>query len=338
MNLTALFDEAIERKASDIHLASGDPPRLRIAHDLVKMECEPLDREALSELLGPILPPEAKMRMESGSAVERTLVHRDLAFAGIAYRFGDDGIAATFRVISNQIPSLEKVAGDALDLFDEVAAAGHGLVLIVGPTGSGKWTTACSIVEAINGSKAARIFVAVAHPSYRFSSKASLLTEFHVGVDCESYERALEIAHQSDLDVIALDDLPTADAVRQALIVADAGHLVIANLHAENCIDALERIFASGGPEEVALRRSLAKNLLVLTSQRLLRKKDESGRVLAYEWLRNTAEVGRALVDGDIEEIQRILDTDPECRSLGTALDRLVTAGEVAEEAAAMYR
>lgn len=330
MLLIDLFDEAIEHKASDIHLASGDSPRLRVDHGLVTMDKAVLDREGLERLLEPMLTPEARLRLEAGSAVEQTIVHREFGFVGIAFRFQDNGLAATFRVISNGIPTLDAVAGDALELFQQIANSPRGLVLIVGPTGSGKWTTACAIVEHINASRADRIFVVVDHPSYMLSSKKSMLTELHVGVDCESYERGMQIAHQSDLDVIALNDLPTLEAVRQAVIVAETGHLVIVNLHAEGCVDALARILSTAGPEDEALRRALAKNLIAVTSQKLLLKKDGSGRVPAYEYLRNTPEVADALVDGNLEELQRIIDSNSACRSMSVAVERLVADGKVA--------
>lgn len=323
MTLTELFDVAIERKASDIHLASGDAPRLRIAHDLVTLGDQRLDRADLATLIDPMMTPEAKLRLESGYSVERTIVHRDLGFVGIAYRFQDSGLAVTFRILFNQIPSLETVAGDALDVFNEVLAARHGLILIVGPTGSGKWTTACAIVEAINTTRAERIFVVVDHPSYMMSSKKSMLTELHVGVDCDSYERGLEIAHQSDLDVVALNDLPTVEALRQALLVADTGHVVIANLHANGCADAFERILATAGSQADALRQALARNLVVATAQQLLPKKEGPGRVPAYEYLRNTPDVARALMDGKLDRVREILENHASCRTMADAVRRL---------------
>lgn len=331
LQLTDLFDEAIRQKASDIHLATGETPRLRVAGELVPFG-DPLDLRALLE---PFLTPEGWARLGAGMPFERTLVHGELAFVGIAFRVGDAGLAATFRLLPEAIPRLELIAEGAQEFFEAITETPRGLVLITGPTGSGKWTTVCSVVDAINSKKAARIFIVGAHPSYRFTSKKSLVTELHVGHDCESYSRALEIAQQADLDVVALDDLPTFETLREALTLASTGHLVIANLHAKTAVEAIERLIESAGTEGDALRRSLAENLVAVTAQRLLPGK-EKGRAPAYEWIKNSPAFRTALLAGSDLSVAQAEDS--ESRTLTTALDALVASGRVAEETAAMHR
>ncbi|WP_025227304.1 type IV pilus twitching motility protein PilT [Fimbriimonas ginsengisoli] len=338
MNLTTLFDEAKERKASDLHLASGETPCVRIAGKLVRLDMQPLDRAVLSAILEPVLPMEAKIRVDSGLPVEKTVIHGDLAFVGIFFRSGDDGIAATFRMLSNGVPPLEQIGEGALPLMNRIAETSRGLVLVTGPTGSGKWTTVCSILDKINGEKAARLFVVESHPNFRFGSKQSLVTQLHVGQDCDSYTRALEIAQQADLDVVALDDIPTAEALRQMLILAETGHLVIANMHADSVVDALQRLLGSAGSEAEALRRSLAQNLVAVTSQRLFPRAQRSGRVPAYSWISANPATREALLTGDLARLEELQGTDPDCQSLNATLDTLVAAGEVTEEAASIHR
>lgn len=323
MKLETLFELAASRKASDIHLATGEIPRLRIDRALVPLE-EPVD---LAEALEPLLTPEANARLGARLPVERTVEHGDLAFVAIVFRVGDGGLAATFRILPKSIPSLDAIGEDALPLFRRLMAAPKGLVLIVGPTGSGKWTTACSFVDAINAERAVRIFVVETHPNLRFESKRSLVTQLHVGHDCESYVRALEIADQADIDVVALDDVPTLETLRQALVLAETGHLVVANFHATTPVEALERLIASAGPDEAALRQALADNLLAVTAQRLLPGIDGRGRVPLYEWIANSPRMKEALLDGDLVEAQR---EDPESLTLDAARATLVAAGKIA--------
>ncbi|RYE74437.1 MAG: twitching motility protein PilT, partial [Myxococcales bacterium] len=149
-----------------------------------------------------------------------------------------------------------------------------------------------------------------------------------------SYDRALSIAQQADLDVIALDDIPTLETLRSVLTLAATGHLVIANLHATTAVEAIERLLESAGTEADALRRSLTENLVAVTAQRLL-PGVEGGRVPAYEWIVNTPTIRKALLNGGLAETQA---TDPECRTISAALDALVASGRISEEAAALHR
>ena len=264
--LETLFELAASRQASDIHLATGETPRLRIAGELVPLE-ESVD---LPMLFASLLTPEASARLAAGLPVERTLLHGDLAFVAIVFRVGEDGLAATIRLILKGIPPLDLIGEDALRLLRRLVDAPRGLVLIVGRAGSGKWTTACALADAINETRAARIFVIEGHPTLRLASRKGMVTQFHVGEDCESYAKALEIAHQADLDVVAMDDIPTYEALRQALILADTGHLVIANLGAETVADAVDRLALVAGEDAPALRRALAESLVAATGQRLV--------------------------------------------------------------------
>jgi twitching motility protein PilT len=155
-----------------------------------------------------------------------------------------------------------------------------------------------------------------------------------VGEHCESYAKALETAHQSDLDVIAVDDIPTAEALRQLMILAETGHLVIANLHAESTVDAFQRLFDAAGTEVAAFRRALAANLFVITSQILVPKADSTGRAAVYEWLRNSKEVAAAILDGNLSELKRLQSISADSMSFENALSNLVSSGTVSAETA----
>jgi len=338
MNLSSLFETAVERKASDIHLASGEIPRLRISGSLVALPIEPLGFSSLLELLEPALSGEARSRLEAGLTVQRTVFHGDLSFHGVVFRSGDEGLIATFRIISQGVPSLDQIGEGAEELMQRIVALRRGLVLISGPTGSGKWTTACSIVDRINETSPARIFTIEQHPSFRLTSKLGLVSQLRVGQDVESLERACDVLLQADLDVVAVDDIPTIEALRQLLNLADLGHLVVANLHAKDAVDAIRRLLDSAGSEGEALRNALATNLVVATGQRLFLRENGSGRVPAYEWIYVTPGVRRALAAGDLRGLKDLQDADPECRSIGRALDQLVASGGISEATAALWR
>ncbi len=331
MNLEHLFDLAVEQKASDLHLMDGEIPRLRIAGSLLPIEAE---RANVDQLLGPHLSADIMARIKAGKPHPKTLVRGDLAFHGICYRAGDGGISATFRIIAKAVPSLDRVGEGAQELFEKVVNLPRGLVLVVGPTGSGKTTTIFSLVERMNERLAARIFV-ISEPAFIFESKKSLVTHLYVGQDCENYERGLDMVMKADLDVVALDDIPNLETLRQIMNLVSTGHVVIANLHATSAAEGIDRLIESAGFEGQALRRALAENLFVATAQRLL-PGIEKGRAPAYEWIYNSDTVRAAILGGgDLVAAQL---ADPESRTLTQALDALVAGGRVTEESTAVHR
>ena len=203
---------------------------------------------------------------------------------------------------------------------------------MTGSVANGKWTTACSLVDAINAERAARIFVLDSHPVYRFESRRGMVSSLHVGPDGDGYVQALEIAHQADFDVVAMDAVPTLEALRKALVLADSGRLVIANLNAPTVVEAVARLLESAGSEEAALRRALADNLVAVTGQRLV--PGGSGRVPVYEWVLNTASVRAALLGGDLGAAQA---SDPECRTVERAARELYEKGRITAEQAGRF-
>ena len=338
MNLTSLFDHAIAQKASDIHLATGETPCFRVSGKLTRLDLPALDRESFVDLLNPVLSSDSWIRIESGHPVERQIVHEDLNFAMIAFRASVDGLSATFRIIPADVPDLDKIGDGAMPLMERIVDAPRGLVLIAGPVGSGKCTTACSIVDRINATKPARIFVIERGPNYRFQSKMGLVSRLQVGQDFETYEHALETVLRADLDVVCIDDLGTAEALRQMLILAETGHLVVANLHADSVSDALRRLYHSAGSDSDAFHIALAQNLVVITVQRLLLKAEGVGRIAAYEWLTTSPDVKQALLAGDLKRIEELQLIDKDCRTLDAALDNLIQTGKITEETAKPHR
>src|SRR6185312_7937928 len=200
--------------------------------------------------------PGLRAKLESGHGAQRTWLHRDWSFHASIFRCGDAEIGASIRIVRKGVPALDKIAVGAEELFESFARQVRGLILISGETGSGKWTAACALADRINQSRADRIFIVESRTGYVFENVKSMVSQLRVGQDVDSYPRALEIALDSDLDVLAVDDIPTLETLRMALILAESGHLVIANTHADSAIDALQRLEESAGSQASALRRS----------------------------------------------------------------------------------
>ena len=324
MILTELFELAARRRASDIHLASGEPPRLRIDGGLVALE----GAVDLPTLLEPFLDSVGHARLAAGFPAERTLRHGDLAFVGIAFRTVDEGIAATFRLLLRALPPFARVVEGAEPFFRRIVAATQGLVLIVGPTGSGKWTTAASIVDAIVAERPVRALVANVHPGFLLESGRGMVTQVRIGRG-ETVADALRTFADADPDIVAVDDLPTHEDLRQALALAGAGHLVVANLQAGTPASAIQGLVESAGGEAAALRRALADRLVAVTAQRLLPAVG-GGRVPVYEWIANGPAIREAIRSGD--DLARAQAEDAGCRTLTEAMGTLVREGRIARD------
>jgi twitching motility protein PilT len=337
MNLSKLFDEAVALKASDIHLATGEAPCLRIDGKLTRMDVPVLDNESFVALMETALTPRLWARVRAGTPVERTINQGDRNFSLIIFRASDSGYVGTFRILAAAVPDLETIGEGAEPIIEQILNARRGLVIIAGPTGSGKVTTASSIVDTINATKPARIFVVEGSTNFTFRSKMGLVTQLHVGQDFHTYERALEAAQHADPDVISVDDIPNAEALHQIVILAETGHLVIVNLHADSVPDVLRKLFEAASSEAFVLRRALSQNLVAITTQRLFGRANGAGRVPAYEWLFATPAVKNAILHGDLDRVTHLQSVEPECRTLEAALAELVAAGKITEEDASPF-
>lgn len=345
MQLETVLDEAVERNASDIHLVVGEPPVFRVNGALVRQEenTTVLDPATMDRLLLPLLTDSLRALLTEGNlSFADVVLAQGRNLFGVAIYRERGRLAATIRVAMPEVPSLEAIGGDMTPLLTALSEKPRGLILFTGPTGSGKATTAIALIEHINRTRSERIYTVEESPSYAFESKQSLITSLFVGQDTESYERAAHVLLTgADPDVVYLNDLPTAEAVRQALMLAETGHLVIANLHAESAVSAVEQMVTAFPEPRAPVRSLLARTLVAVFSQRLLPRRDRPGRVAAYEVLLGTARVreiirGSGPLDNLTDAIQA--DSGEGMRTAQSAIAALVAAGEISEETAEAYR
>ena len=268
MELKQLLIAAVDRNASDIHLIVGQPPVLRVRGKLERLsELGNLDAAVLDGLVREPLSESTRNALADNtvSSVEAMVASDGVPsvnFSLCAYKT-DTGMAATLRAISSAIPPLDAIAFDVQPLLQQIVDLRRGLVLFTGPTGSGKLTTAASVVETINTTRAERIFVLEDVAGYTYESKQSVISALHIGREYESYERAAQIVFRgADPDVILFSDLPTQEAARQALLLAETGHLVLAVLNAEGTADAIANLVHAlpeprDGARELLVKRRL---------------------------------------------------------------------------------
>ncbi|EYB66676.1 twitching motility protein [Deinococcus phoenicis] len=288
MTLDELLYEMVARRASDVHLQVGSPPMGRVDGHLLPFGTQPLmppDTVALGQAL---LTPEQWEDFEYRKEL-------DLAYSvpglgrfrcNVFRQRGAVGIV--MRTVTDAIPSFETL-GLPAEVMRGFAAASRGLVLITGPTGSGKSTTLASLIDHINRTYAYNVITVEDPIEFLHRNRKSLVVQREVGADTRDFRTALKYALRQDPDVIMIGEMRDKDTVEAALSAAQTGHLVLSTLHTQDAVRSVNRIIDFFPPHERdQIRLQLAESLVGIISQRLLRRADGEGRVLGNEVLLNT--------------------------------------------------
>lgn len=338
MELNSLLTQMTERNASDLHLAVGVPPVFRVDGALVPAPLPNLTPEDLDALLQTALPEDKLAAARRGGDFAVTLRHDGQTFRCQVFRERGH-LAAVIRVIPDRIPSLFEL--HLPPVFETLVQNKRGLILLAGPTGSGKTTTLVSLVDHINLNRAERIHTVEDPMHYILPSRLSLVTQRIVGEDVESYERGLLSIMDADPDVVLIGELRTPETARLALEMAETGHLVFSQMTAETVADAVARLLALLGEPSDQARRLLARTVQAVIAQRLLRREDRAGRVAANEILIATPRVRQMIGDGQTDAGLLTLAMEASHRfgmqTMDDALLGLHAAGVISHETAASH-
>ncbi|RMG14757.1 MAG: type IV pilus twitching motility protein PilT [Planctomycetota bacterium] len=329
-----LFLTLLEHDGSDLHLLEGQPPKLREHGHIVPMEGEaPLTHDALEALLAEICPPD---RWES-------FLH--LGDMDFAYALGDRarfranyfrhqfGYGAVFRVVPSKILSLEDLA--APPILREIAAYRSGLVLVTGPTGSGKSTTLAALLDHLNTHEALKVLTLEEPVEFLHRSKRSLMIQREIGEDTETFASGLRAAIREDCDVILVGEMRDLETISLALSAAETGTLVYGTLHTNSAAKTVDRIVNVFPPDQQGqILSMLSTSLRAVVSQQLLRKADGSGRVAVHEVLVVNTAARAAIREGRIARLNQVIASGKKqgMQSLDAALLAQVKAGVVAAE------
>jgi twitching motility protein PilT len=302
MELNTLLTELTERDGSDLHLVVGQPPVFRIHGDLVRREGETLDEATMAALLRPHLrDADWETVTEQRTDMETSLRANDRAFRFHVFR--ERGrLGAAIRTVPQEIPTLDDLYGEVQEglraTLERISQLPRGLVIVTGPTGSGKTTTCYAMLETINRTAARRIIVLEEHLSYEFTSKQSLVTQRSIGDDIAGYEQGAFWAFHEDLDVIYISEMRTLDTVQYALALAETGHLVIVTLHVQTVSEAVARLIDVFPSPRDLIRRQLARNVAAVIAQQLVPRGDRPGRVALNEVLLATPRIRQMIEQG----------------------------------------
>ncbi|MBX2835082.1 MAG: type IV pilus twitching motility protein PilT [Micavibrio sp.] len=307
MDLTQLLAFTLQNEASDLHLSAGSPPIIRQHGGLKRVKADALSSDDIRTMLYSIMTEEQRSEYEDHMEIDFAIALGEKArfrVNGFTTRLG---ASAVFRTIPSDVPTMEQLGlPPVLRRFAELE---KGIVLVTGPTGSGKSTTLASMINHINMYQSRHILTIEDPVEFFHNSQKSLVNHREVGTDTKSFARALKSALREDPDVILVGEMRDYETISLALTAAETGHLVFATLHANSASKTVDRIidvFPSGDKEMV--RAMLASSIEGVVAQSLLKKVD-GGRVGAFEILVGTNAVRNLIRENQIPQMYSLMQT-----------------------------
>lgn len=307
-DMKALFEHAAKHGASDLLITAGAPPTVRIDGDLQHMTKRPLTSDQTHALIWSLLNETQQEALERKRELDFSLaISGKMRFrANVYYQKGS--VAGAFRLIPTSVPNLaqlglSKVVGD-------MTMRTHGLILITGATGSGKSTTQAAMIDLINETRRCHIVTVEDPVEFVHLNKLSIVDQREVYADTLSFANALKYVLRQDPDVILVGEMRDAETIAAALTAAETGHLVIATLHTNDAVQAIDRIVDVFPPhQQDQIRVQLAFALLVVVSQQLIPKLNSSGRVLATEILVRNHAVANHIREAKTHQTRAIMES-----------------------------
>ena len=329
---------AMKNRASDLHFSSGEPVRFRIDGDLVPLKEDPFSPEELEAVLTEILSEEEKNKLYREKNLDKSYFVPEIGQFRVNIFFNRKGIASVLRSIPVKVPSFEDLG--LPEVIRRVAEKPRGLILVTGPTGSGKSTTLAAIIDYINSSFPYHILTVEDPVEFVHQSKSSLVNQRDIGHSCNTFQDALKYALREDPDVILIGELRDLETISLALTAAETGHLVLGTLHTRGAAASIDRMidsFPSG--QQPMIRTMIAESLLAVISQALVKRLDGKGRVAAYEIMLVNNAISNLIREGKVFQMESVIQTS---RKDGMILMEqhlmsLISQGVISREEASPY-
>lgn len=281
MDITELLSFSVQHGASDLHLSAGMPPLIRVDGDVRRLSAPALDHKQVQSLVYDIMNDKQRKDYEAELETDFSFQVPNLARFRVNAFNQNRGASAVFRTIPSQIPSLEDLKTPAV--FKELLRAHKGLVLVAGPTGSGKSTTLAAMINQINQDEYGHILTIEDPIEFVHESKKCLINQREVHRDTKGFSQALRSALREDPDFVLVGELRDLETIRLALTAAETGHLVFGTLHTSSAAKTVDRVVdVFPGNEKPMVRSMLSESLNAVIAQTLL-KKTGGGRVAAHE-------------------------------------------------------
>jgi twitching motility protein PilT len=335
MDISELLAFSVKNKASDLHLSAGLPPMIRVHGDVRRINLPPLEHKDVHSMVYDIMNDGQRKAYEENLEIDFSFAIPGLARFRVNAYNQDRGAAAVLRTIPSTILSLEQL--NAPKIFAELALKPRGLVLVTGPTGSGKSTTLAAMVNHVNENEYAHILTIEDPIEFVHESRKCLINQREVGVHTHSFNAALRSALREDPDVVLVGELRDLETIRLALSAAETGHLVFGTLHTSSAAKTIDRIIdVFPGDEKEMVRAMLSESLQAVISQTLLKTKDGSGRVAAHEIMLGTPAIRNLIREAKIAQMYSAIQTGANLgmQTLDSCLTDLVRRNVISSAAA----
>jgi twitching motility protein PilT len=338
ISILNLLRKAYENQASDVHISYGLPAVFRINGELTKLDQEVIQPTDLTAMITEILPTHKEEEFKEKGETDFNYSLTDLCrFRVNAYhQQGEVTIAA--RLIPAIIPTIEQL-GLPKVIYD-LAEKPHGLVLVTGPTGSGKSTTLAAMIHHINTNYAKHILTIEDPIEYFHPHQQSIIHQREIGIDTKSFATGLRAALRQDPDILLVGEMRDLETISTAITAAETGHLVFATLHTSSAATTIDRIIDVFPPEQQnQIRIQIANVLQGVISQRLLLNKDGTGRVAATEILVSTPAVSNLIRSEKIHQIPNVIQTNRQLgmHTLASSIQQLIADGNITTDEAKPY-
>lgn len=335
MDLTQLLAFTMQNEASDLHLSPTSPPIIRVHGTLKRIKADPLTSDDIRTMLYSVMTEDQRAFFEDNLEMDFAISFGEKARFRVNAFTTRNGTAGVFRTIPSDVPTMEDL--ELPPVMRRLAELEKGIVIVVGPTGSGKSTTLASLINHINLTTSKHIVTIEDPVEYFHKSKKALVNHREIGHDTRSFATALRSALREDPDVILVGEMRDYETISLALTAAETGHLVFATLHANSAPKTIDRIidaFPTGDKEMV--RAMLANSLQSVVAQTLLKRAEGNGRTGAFEVLLGTNAVRNLIRENQIAQIYSMMQTGKRYGmvTMEEAVNNLLEAGVIDKDEA----